>query len=98
MKSEPHLDWETICSRVTLETTPIHDPPPFGLATRLVAHWREQQRESLMQSWGLWSLRAALASAAACVVIVLLHDQPSEPKCLLEPPPADWITTPISTP
>lgn len=99
MNPKTPLDWETISSRVTLETTPIHEPPPFGLASRMVARWREQQREAWMQRWGWWSLRAALTSACACVVVVLMHDQPQpEPKLLLEPPSSDWIHLPLTPP
>lgn len=88
----PPTHWETIAARVTLHTTPAPEPPPLGLATRVVAQWRSNRREAALLRWSRWSLRTALASAALCTVLALLNHRKPEPPVLLPTPSANFVT------
>lgn len=97
MNDHPPSKWETLVASVQVETQPAEAPAPFGFAVKVVARWREHQREAALQRWSLWSLRAALCSAAACVLLILSR-QENAPEILLQPPAAGFITPPLTTP
>lgn len=98
MKNHPSGKWETLAAGISLETRPVEESAPFGFATRVVARWREQQREAALNRWSLWSLRAALCSATACIVLVVLSQPEDAQEILFQTPAADFVTPPLSTP
>ena len=68
MNPQP-LAWEAIAARVSVDTSPVAEEPPFGFATRVVTAWRVAQRDEGLRRWTRWSLRAALGSVAICALL-----------------------------
>ncbi|MCX6874133.1 MAG: hypothetical protein NTW21_10045 [Verrucomicrobia bacterium] len=90
--------WEAIAARLGSETGPAGDAVPFGFATRVVSWWRAAQREEKLRRWSLWSLRAAVCSAALCALVMIFSSRDGEPPILLTPPSAEFLAPPLSNP
>ena len=97
MNDEP-TRWEALAARIVSETGPAGDGAPLGFATRVVGSWRAAQRDEKLRRWSLWSLRAALGSAALCGLVVVLGLRKSEPPILIQPPAAEFLAPPLSNP
>lgn len=92
MKSTALETWQKLAAAAraaAAQAAPAADEtPPVGFATRVVAHWRAQQRERALNLWSRWSLATALGSAAACAVLALAPHFTRDPaECLILPPP-----------
>ncbi len=91
MNHQP-LDWEAIAARISCDTSPVAEDPPFGFATRVVAAWRVARHDDGLRRWTRWSLRAALGSVAVCALLVALGGWEKEAPILLMPPSASFVT------
>jgi hypothetical protein len=98
MKDNGSKKWESIVAGIVSETAPVEDGAPFGLATRVVARWRQARRDEALRRWSFWSLRAALCSAAICGVVVILTSRENDSSILIQPPSAEFIALPLSSP
>lgn len=95
MKHQP-LTWDRIVSQLPPAAEEIHQHPPFGFATRVVAQWRAARRDEALNRWASWSFRTALASSVACALLVFL--QTGREKSILLPLPEPPQLTHLPTP
>jgi hypothetical protein len=86
------LEWESVVDRVSCETSPVAEPPPFGFATWVVSAWRVARRDEGLRRWTRWSLRAALGSVALCMLLLALSARDDDAPILLRPPTTDLVT------
>jgi hypothetical protein len=98
MKTTETSRWETIAARITADTAPLDGEMPYGFSTRVVSLWRAARRDEALRRWSLWSLRAALGSAAVCTLVIVFTSRQNESSILLSPPSAQFISPPLSSP
>ena len=95
MKHQP-LTWDRIVSQLPPTAEEIHQHPPFGFSTRVVAQWRAVRRDESLNRWARWSFRTALASSVACALLVFL--QTGREKSIVLPLPEPLPLTHLLTP
>jgi hypothetical protein len=88
--------WEEITAVMQCETAPLGDGVPFGMATRVVAQWRQSRRDEALRRWSFWSLRAALCSVTVCALVAILASNHNDSSILIQPPSAEFIELPLS--
>lgn len=98
MKDHTPKKWESIVAGIVSETTPVGDGAPYGFATRLVAQWRQARRDEALRRWSFWSLRAAMCSVVVCGFVVFLAARENDSSILIQPPSAEFIALPLSSP
>lgn len=98
MKNNGSNKWEAIAARIASERGPVDEGAPYGFATRVVARWRAARRDETLRRWSLWSLRAALCSAAVCGLVVILTANENDSPILVQPPSAEFIALPPTGP
>lgn len=98
MKHRDSKRWESIVAGITSETAPLGDGAPYGFATKVIAQWRQAQRDEALRRWSFWSLRAALCSVAICAVVMVFSSRENDSSILVQPPSADFIALPLTNP
>lgn len=96
MKDRGSNRWEAITAAMRFETAPLVDGAPFGMATRVVAQWRQSRRDEALRRWSFWSLRAALCSVAVCALMAILASNHNDSSILIQPPSAEFVALPLS--
>lgn len=96
MKHSESNRWEAIVAGITSETDPLGEGAPHGFATRVVARWRQAQRDEALRRWSFWSLRAALGSMALCGLVVAFSYLKNDSSILVQPPSAEFIALPLT--
>jgi len=97
MKTSGSDKWERIAAGIASDATPIDESAPYGFSTRVVAAWRDMQRDEALRRWSFWSLRAAFCSVLLCGFVILLNSRENDSSLLVQPPAADFIALPLSS-
>lgn len=73
------LDWNRVVEGLPPRESSSDPAVPFGFTTRVIARWQAARRDAALQRWARWSLRAALGSVAACMVLAFLAERRETP-------------------
>jgi hypothetical protein len=84
--------WQTAIQTARRRPAEVFEMPP-GLATRVLAHWKEAPEESLLEVMTLLSKRFLMASALVFILSTALAATQVD---VTELAPS-WIETPLST-